>query len=433
MIKKLLSIFLTVAMLASFAACGKDDGAKESNPTKTTATAAQKENVYTEKGVSIDKSAFPEDTVLKIEPVASDNDKVTDVKNAIPEAEEVTAYEITATSKNVTVQPNGTVKVSFPIPQIFDSTKHDATVYYVDDEGNIEAVPTEVSNGSINATLTHFSTYVVVITPKSNINVSTEEASATAGNETIIPATGAETVAPTATATAKPTQTTTVKPTATPAPTPKPVFKGGYYSTGEIYEEITGDALIDYFYLNIWFYPDGFKCECGDPNCTVGIDTPYAETLSVSESVMVLLPKTMTGNALYDDAVNMYEMDIQYGVYEEYGIPKTATWEQLFDNDTYFKAIGGVVYNGTKYIKNELRAGGWGHHCYDYNIKADNTVTITLNNSLVSGAEWGEETTPTDQYFVVNSAKFSDDYKTITANVKFKGVNRDVVFKLYEE
>ena len=67
----------------------------------------------------------------------------------------------TATKKNTTVQPNGTVTATFDIPTDFDTAK--VTVYYVSKDGQYEELETTVdaTTRKATATLKHFSTYVV--------------------------------------------------------------------------------------------------------------------------------------------------------------------------------------------------------------------------------------------------------------------------------
>lgn len=158
--KKALALFLVFCLVFSFAACGKNSG--------------ESMEVFSETGIEIDTSAFPKDTVLNVAAVDQENEKYTTAKTAIPQAAQLFAYEITAQSQGVSVQPDGSVTVNFPLPETYDSAKHDIAVYYVADDGTTELITSSVNEGKLTATLTHFSTYVVVLIEKET--TSSEEA-----------------------------------------------------------------------------------------------------------------------------------------------------------------------------------------------------------------------------------------------------------------
>ena len=71
------------------------------------------------------------------------------------------AYDVTAIRDNVVVQPNGTVTVSFKIPEGFGKN---VAVFYISDDGISEKLESAISEDgkSISATLSHFSSYAVV-------------------------------------------------------------------------------------------------------------------------------------------------------------------------------------------------------------------------------------------------------------------------------
>lgn len=150
--KKVLALLLALCLVFAFCSCGK----KNDNTIE----------VFKDTGIEIDTSAFPEKTVLKVEAVEESCDKFTTAKKALPKAVELFAYEITAESKGVVVQPDGSVTVNFPLPETFDNTKHDVAIYYVADDGTTELITSSVADGKIVAALNHFSTYVVVLLEK---------------------------------------------------------------------------------------------------------------------------------------------------------------------------------------------------------------------------------------------------------------------------
>ncbi len=164
--KKLLAFILALILLFSFSACkGKENANIQ---------------IFSETGIEIDKTAFPEKTVLNVEAVEETSDKYTTAKTALPKAALLFAYEITAESDGVSVQPDGSVAVNFPLPEAYDETKHDIAIYYVADDGTTELITSSVAEGKITATLTHFSTYVVVLLNKETADQSDASSKATA-------------------------------------------------------------------------------------------------------------------------------------------------------------------------------------------------------------------------------------------------------------
>ncbi|MBR2338032.1 MAG: hypothetical protein IKA63_01025 [Clostridia bacterium] len=104
---------------------------------------------------------FPENTVVTVEKIEKAETLQT-IETAVKKvATAFVAYEITAKSNNVTVQPNGKVKATFTVPAEYDMSK--VVVLYVADDGSTETVPSTVdeASGTVIAELSHFSTYVV--------------------------------------------------------------------------------------------------------------------------------------------------------------------------------------------------------------------------------------------------------------------------------
>jgi len=107
-------------------------------------------------------NVFPEGTVVNVVMV-TDEKQLKIVKTALKElTQKFVAYDITAKSENVTVQPDGTVKATFAIPEGYDHNK--VGVVYVSEKGKTEVVPSVVNKetGKVVASLSHFSTYAVV-------------------------------------------------------------------------------------------------------------------------------------------------------------------------------------------------------------------------------------------------------------------------------
>lgn len=154
--KKFLAIGLCLILLFCFVGCNDNKPSENGDDPKT----------HVESGVEISTDAFPEDTVLKVEAIKAEDQKYAEIKTALPQALKLEAYEITAKSEGVSVQPDGSVKVVFPIPAEYDSAKHDIAVYFVADDGTTELISSTVEKNGVAASLKHFSTYVVILTEK---------------------------------------------------------------------------------------------------------------------------------------------------------------------------------------------------------------------------------------------------------------------------
>ena len=105
---------------------------------------------------------FEKGTEIKIETITKEHTGFEIVKTALKEvASEFVAYDVSAVLNSAVVQPNGTVTVSFKIPEGFGKN---VSVYYINNEGVSEKLESAVSEdgASISAKLTHFSVYAVV-------------------------------------------------------------------------------------------------------------------------------------------------------------------------------------------------------------------------------------------------------------------------------
>ena len=205
--KKLIAILLALSLIFTVVGCG---GAKETD-----------KNTYTEGGVKISTEAFPEDTEIKVETVKEDNKKYETVKTALPLAVKINAYEITAESEGVKVQPDGTVQVTFPIPQSYDSAKHDIEVYYVADDGTTEKITAKLENDGVVAELKHFSTYVVILVERKTVTSSDTTTSSNATSSSAPSSTASSSSKPSSSkpSSSKPSSSTPSTPETVKAPT----------------------------------------------------------------------------------------------------------------------------------------------------------------------------------------------------------------------
>ena len=106
-------------------------------------------------------SAFEEGTKVAAE-VLTAGSVYERAQNAVQEeAVQFAVFEITAAKNNAAVQPNGPVKVEFPIP---DGYSNNLVLYYVSESGDKELLQTTVDSAKkvVSAELSHFSTYVLV-------------------------------------------------------------------------------------------------------------------------------------------------------------------------------------------------------------------------------------------------------------------------------
>ena len=112
--------------------------------------------------IKTDEGVFQEGTEIKIEVIEKEHTEFEKVKTALKEVgSNFVAYDVTAIRDNVFVQPNGTVTVSFKIPEGFGKN---VAVFYISDDGISEKLESAISEDgkSISATLSHFSSYAVV-------------------------------------------------------------------------------------------------------------------------------------------------------------------------------------------------------------------------------------------------------------------------------
>ncbi len=164
--KKILFFLIIFCFIFSLSACG------EQSPKANSYESSVYFNIHTENGVSIEKTAFPENTVIKIIKIENINPIMSSVLTQFPSLIDVIAYDISATAENIRVQPSKAVKVNFPIPESYLKDEHYITVFYISDTGQYEAVPTTVTTDRVTATLSHFSTYAVAVLPKEADNSS---------------------------------------------------------------------------------------------------------------------------------------------------------------------------------------------------------------------------------------------------------------------
>lgn len=104
-------------------------------------------------------NVVPEGTKLVAEEVKSGDNYNTVVKAVENDVEKFVLYDISLVNNNATIQPNGKVKVSIPVPTGYDTSK--IVVFRVSDDGTKTKYDTTIKEGYITFETDHFSNYVV--------------------------------------------------------------------------------------------------------------------------------------------------------------------------------------------------------------------------------------------------------------------------------
>ncbi len=243
--KKYAALFLSLLLALSLLGCSANTEAptpgqttaQSTTPTTTTTTTAPAQPVDAVKeGIvrfEVPKTVFEEGTTVTAETVVSGEVYQRAETAVSPVARQFTVYEFNAVKDNVRVQPNGTLSVTFQIPENYSTN---AAVYYVAEDGTSEKLEATVDavSRTVIAQLSHFSTYVLVDLGEAAVTTEATTAEETTAATTAVPTTAAPTTkAPvtqaqtTATqaattavqATTLPVATTTTTTTTTAAPT----------------------------------------------------------------------------------------------------------------------------------------------------------------------------------------------------------------------
>lgn len=119
----------------------------------------KKEESTTKIKLEADTTVIPSNTVLETKEVKEEKTlKV--VKESLKEvSNKYVTYDITLTSNNVKIQPNGKVKISIPVPNDFDKTK--LAVYRIAEDGTKTKYDTKIDGEYATIETNHFSTYVL--------------------------------------------------------------------------------------------------------------------------------------------------------------------------------------------------------------------------------------------------------------------------------
>ena len=118
-----------------------------------------------------DEGVFEEGTTVIIEKVESGDDYDKAVVAIADDTAKVVVFEISAVKDNAAVQPNGKLKISFAIPEGFNTGN--VKMFYISDTGEKVEIPVTVDkeNGVAVAELEHFSTYILVSAEKQEVDM----------------------------------------------------------------------------------------------------------------------------------------------------------------------------------------------------------------------------------------------------------------------
>lgn len=109
-----------------------------------------------------DTGVVPEDTQIVVKPVEKGNANFTIINNALEHtSNKWVAYDITLMSQGVTIQPNGKVKITMPVPSGFNKNK--MVLYRIEDDGTKTKLDFTLDKNKKNIVFEtdHFSLYVV--------------------------------------------------------------------------------------------------------------------------------------------------------------------------------------------------------------------------------------------------------------------------------
>lgn len=113
-------------------------------------------------GIMISGNNLPNDVTLAVKP--NDKQAVKNTETALADISynEFVAFDITLVDGNGdTVQPNGKVKVSVPLPEKYKGLNN-LGVYYIDSNAKAEKLESKLENDCITFETDHFSTYALV-------------------------------------------------------------------------------------------------------------------------------------------------------------------------------------------------------------------------------------------------------------------------------
>ena len=121
-------------------------------------TVINKTDTATNVSVQISTSTSAQDIELNVSNVVESSSEYTKITSLI-EASKYKIFDIKLVQQNVVVQPNGEVKITFDLPEGFNSSK--TVVYRVNDDNTVTQLAYTISSGKLEVVTDHFSYYVI--------------------------------------------------------------------------------------------------------------------------------------------------------------------------------------------------------------------------------------------------------------------------------
>lgn len=121
--------------------------------------------------VKLDSSSnvIPNNTVLEVKEIKTGESYNTITSSLKSISNKFVAYDITLKSEGVTIQPNGNVQISLPIPSGYDTSK--VVVFRIESDGTKIKYDTQIKDNYAIIETDHFSNYVIA---EENISNTTE-------------------------------------------------------------------------------------------------------------------------------------------------------------------------------------------------------------------------------------------------------------------
>ncbi len=159
--------------------------------TATTETVTKTDSTTNIK-LDADTSVVPSNTVLEVNTITEGTTYNT-VKTVLSDVSNFKVFDITLKSNGVTIQPNGKVKISIPVPNDFD--KSNLIVYRVAEDGTKTKYDVKLEGNYATFETNHFSIYVLaennVTETQETQNTPTEQTTQNKGEKDDTPKTGA--------------------------------------------------------------------------------------------------------------------------------------------------------------------------------------------------------------------------------------------------
>lgn len=138
---------------------GKEDTNTNTENPSTNKTSITNTDTTTKVKLEADTSVVPANTKLEVKNILSGTTYNLVERTLKDTVSKMYVYDITLKSNNATIQPNGNVKISIPIPTGIDTSK--LVVYRIAEDGTKTEYKTTIKDNYATIETDHFSTYVL--------------------------------------------------------------------------------------------------------------------------------------------------------------------------------------------------------------------------------------------------------------------------------